>query len=46
MEKEKIVKKMSEILRTDADHIAPAIEKIKKEVELQKKEIKKLGERI
>ena len=46
MDKEKTVKKLSEILRTDADRIVTAIEKIKKEIEQQEKEIKKLGKKI
>ena len=46
MGKDKIVKKMSEILRTDIEHVIPTLEKIKKEIEEQEREIKKLGERI
>lgn len=44
MSKEKLVKKMSEILRTDIEHIIPSLEKIKKETEDQENEIKKLKE--
>ncbi len=46
MNKETTMKKMSEILRTDIEHIIPALEKIKKETEEQEKEIKRLEERV
>ena len=41
-----IVKKMSEMLKTDIDHIIPSLEKIIKDIEIQKNEMKKLKERM
>jgi len=46
MDEIKIVKKMSELLKTDIDHIVPAIEKMEKEIKKQEKEIKKLKEKM
>ena len=42
----KIVKKMSEILKTDIDRIIPVIEKMIKEIKKQENEIKKLKEKM
>lgn len=44
--KDKIVKKMTEMLRTDIDHVITSIEKLKKEIKKQKYEIKEIEERI
>lgn len=46
MNNEKTVKKMSEILRTDLDNLIPSIDKIKKEIEYQESEIRKMEERV
>ncbi len=44
--KDRVAKKMAEMLRTDTDHIVPSIEKLKKEIKKQKYEIKEIEERI
>lgn len=42
--RDKTVKKMVMLLKTDVDHVISAIEKLKTDIEKQKKEIKKLKE--
>ena len=42
--KDKIVKKMVLLLKTDLDNLIPAIEKLNTDVKKQKNEIKKLKE--
>ena len=44
--KNRIVKKMAEILRTDIDGIIPALEKLKKEIREQEEEIKRIKKKI
>lgn len=46
MRRDKIVKKISDIMKTDIDHVVTSIEKLKKEIEEQGNEIKKLEEKI